>query len=103
MVTAALAAVVACINLPARAQEGSGLAALIEGSWVFAITRINDLPASFTAVASFTAGGVLLATGSNDHLNSPSPVSPLYESWRRAGDNLYISNHPVLRLHARHR
>ncbi len=72
-------------------DEKSGLSAPIEGSWIFAVTRINDLPASFTAVASFTAGGVFLATGSNDHLSSPGPVSPLYGSWKRTERNLYIS------------
>ena len=76
----------------ARAEdERSGLSAPIEGSWIFAVTRINNLPASFTAVASFTAGGVFLATGSNDHLSSPGPVSPLYGSWKRTERNLYIS------------
>ena len=89
LASAMLAAVVACIAPPATAQDGSGLAAPIEGSWVFSVTRINDLPASFTAVASFTAGGVFLATGSNDRLNSPGPVSPLYGSWRRADGNVY--------------
>lgn len=89
LASAVLAAVIACISPPATAQDGSGLAAPIEGSWVFSVTRINDLPASFTAVASFTAGGVFLATGSNDRLNSPGPVSPLYGSWQRAGENLY--------------
>jgi len=58
---------------------------------MFAVTRINDLRASFTAVASFTAGGVFLATGSNDHLSSPGPVSPLYGSWKRTEQHLYIS------------
>jgi hypothetical protein len=89
LASAIFAAVVACIAPPATAQNGSGLAAPIEGSWVFSVTRINDLPASFTAVASFTAGGVFLATGSNDRLNSPGPVSPLYGSWQRAEGNVY--------------
>jgi hypothetical protein len=71
--------------------SGPGLSSPIEGSWVFAVTRFNNLPASFTAVSSFTAGGVLLATGSGDHLNSPGPVSPLYGSWKRTERNLYIS------------
>jgi hypothetical protein len=35
---------------------------------------------TFTAVASFTAGGLFFATGSNDRVN---PVSPLYGSWQR--------------------
>lgn len=80
------------ITSTARAEdEGSGLSAPIEGSWIFAVTRINDLSASFTAVASFTAGGVFLATGSNDHLSSPGPVSPLYGSWKRMKQDQYIS------------
>jgi hypothetical protein len=60
----------------------------IEGSWIFAITRTQDPAASFTAVASFTGGGVFLATGSNDRVN---PASPLYGSWRRMGRNRFIS------------
>jgi hypothetical protein len=80
------------IGSTARAQdEGSGLSAPIEGSWIFAVTRINNPSASFTAVASFAAGGVFLATGSNDHLSSPGPVSPLYGTWKRTELNLYIS------------
>jgi phosphate/sulfate permease len=89
--SAVLAAVVASISPSATAQEGSAVSAPIEGSWVFSITRINDVPVSFTAVASFTAGGVFLATGSNDHLNSPGPVSPLYGSWQRTEGNLYLA------------
>jgi hypothetical protein len=92
LASAILALGVGGIRSTARAQdEGSGLSAPIEGSWIFAVTRINNLPASFTAVASFTAGGVFLATGSNDHLSSPGPVSPLYGTWKRTEQNLYIS------------
>ena len=58
----------------------------IEGSWIFALTNTQDPAASFTAVASFTAGGVFLATGSNDRLN---PVSPLYGSWKRIGPHRF--------------
>jgi hypothetical protein len=72
-------------------EERSGQSVPIEGSWIFAITRINNLPASFTAVGSFTAGGVFLATGSNDRLTVPGPVSPLYGSWQRTEQNRYIS------------
>jgi len=42
-----------------------------------------------------------LATGSNDHLSSPGPVSPLYGSWKPTEQNLCISTthffafHPV--------
>jgi hypothetical protein len=41
---------------------------------------------SFTAVASFAAGGVFLATGSGDRI---IPVSPIYGTWRRAGRNRF--------------
>lgn len=51
----------------------------VEGSWIFTVDLINQ-GTTFTAVASFTAGGVFLATGSNDRVN---PVSPLYGSWQR--------------------
>ncbi len=54
----------------------------IEGSWIFTIDRINQ-GFSFTALQSFTAGGVTLATGSTDR-NPPPPISPLYGSWKAA-------------------
>ncbi len=61
----------------------------IEGTWLFTITPSPDSGAvPFTAVASFTAGGVFLATGSNDRLN---PVSPLYGSWEQIGHNRFGS------------
>ena len=41
---------------------------------------------SFTAVASFAAGGVWLATGSDDRIK---PASPLHGTWRRAGRNRF--------------
>jgi hypothetical protein len=56
----------------------------IEGSWIFAITPSAETGrAPFTAVASFAAGGVFLATGSNDRLGGP--ISPLYGSWKQIG------------------
>ena|SRR5271165_1566596 len=70
-----------------RAQDG--ISAPIEGTWLTAITRINQTGADFTAVVSLTAGGVWLATGSNDRLNGG--VSPLYGSWQRIQGNRYSS------------
>ena len=55
----------------------------IEGSWICKIDRIGQVD-SFTALTSFTAGGVVVATGSMDKLN---PISPVYGSWKRTGSN----------------
>jgi hypothetical protein len=89
LASALIAAAIGGITSSAVAEEErSGVSAPIEGSWIFSVTRVNDLSASFTAVGSFTAGGVFLATGSNDRVN---PVSPLYGSWKRSERNLYIS------------
>jgi len=71
----------------ARAEDGTP--APIQGSWLTAITRINQAGADFTAVVSFAAGGVWQATGSNDRLNGG--VSPLYGSWERIRENRYSS------------
>jgi hypothetical protein len=71
----------------ATAQDGAP--APIQGSWLTAITRINEVGADFTAVVSLAAGGVWQATGSNDRLNGG--VSPLYGSWKRIGENRYSS------------
>jgi len=35
---------------------------------------------------SFTAGGVTVATGTIDR-TPPPPISPLYGTWKRIGDN----------------
>lgn len=48
----------------ARAQDGTP--APVQGSWLTAITRINQVGADFTALVSLSAGGVWQATGSND-------------------------------------
>jgi hypothetical protein len=80
-----LALAIGGISATAVAQP-TGLSAPIEGSWIFTLTSIQDPTSSFTAVASFTAGGVFLATGSNDRIN---PVSPLYGSWTRIGPNRF--------------
>jgi hypothetical protein len=71
----------------ARAQNGEP--APVQGTWLNAITRINQVGADFTAVVSLAAGGVWQATGSNDRLNGG--VSPLYGSWKRIKENLYGS------------
>jgi hypothetical protein len=84
---ATLAMAVGGMNSSASAQDGSPAA--IQGSWLTAITRINQTGANFTAVVSMTAGGVWLATGSNDRLNGG--VSPLYGSWQRIQGNRYSS------------
>jgi hypothetical protein len=55
----------------------------LEGSWIFSVRGLNG-SYSFTAVASFAAGGVFLATGSADRI---MPVSQLYGTWRRTGRN----------------
>jgi type IV secretory pathway VirB2 component (pilin) len=71
------------------ADEGSALAAPVEGTWLNTITRINQGGTTFTAVVSFAAGGVWQATGSNDHQNGG--VSTLFGSWKRVRENLYSS------------
>jgi len=53
----------------------------IEGTWICKIDRIAQ-GESFTALMSFAAGGVVVATGSLDKVN---PISPVYGSWRRTG------------------
>jgi hypothetical protein len=45
---------------------------------------------------SFTAGGVVLATGSSDRLppfapTPAAPISPLYGSWRQTDNNSYVA------------
>jgi hypothetical protein len=65
----------------ARAEEeGSGLSAPIEGTWILTIHRVNQ-GIDFSALQSFTAGGVTVATGTIDR-TPPPPISPLYGSWR---------------------
>jgi hypothetical protein len=76
-----LAVVIAGANGTAVAQP-TGLSAPIEGSWISAVTGIQNPAVSFTTLVSFAAGGVFLATGSNDRI---MPVSPLFGSWKRIG------------------
>jgi hypothetical protein len=79
------------ISSKAKAQsEGSGLAAPIEGTWIVQVHRVTQ-GITFTALQSFTAGGVTLATGTLDR-TPPPPISPLYGTWQRAGHNTYATS-----------
>jgi hypothetical protein len=72
----------------ARTDENQArLAAPIEGTWILTIDRVNQ-GFSFSALQSFTAGGVTLATGTVDR-TPPPPISPLYGTWRRTGHDDY--------------
>jgi hypothetical protein len=78
----------------AVAQSGpgdsqGGQAAAIEGTWILNIHRVVT-GITFTALQSFTAGGVTLATGTIDR-TPPPPISPLYGSWMRMDDNSYVA------------
>ena len=74
----------------ARVNENQArLAAPIEGTWILTIDRVSE-GFSFSALQSFTAGGVTLATGTVDR-TPPPPISPLYGSWRRTGHNSYVA------------
>ncbi len=68
-------------------EDDAGLWSPIQGSWIFSIDRYNQ-GTTFTAVASFAAGGVFLATGSGDRID---PISPLYGTWKHTGRNRYDS------------
>jgi|SRR5215471_15331840 len=90
LASAILAASVAGLSTAAKAQdERSGLAAPIEGTWILNIHRVTQ-GFTFSALQSFTAGGVTVATGTVDR-NPPPPISPLYGSWRRIEDNSYAA------------
>lgn len=85
-----LALAVPIFNSKAIAQTDSqqntgGIAAPIEGSWIFSI---DADPVPFTALASFSAGGVFFGTGSLDRV---SPVSTLTGTWKRTGPNRFDS------------
>ena len=98
VIAPALFALVAGVSPMARAQdeqsglsaptEGSpladnhrGLASPIEGSWVFAIDVIGQ--GTFNSLISFTAGGVVVTTG------SIPPASPFYGSWKQRESNRF--------------
>jgi hypothetical protein len=74
--------VVLTLGASAAAQEP------IQGSWIFTVTPAPGGPPPFSALASFAAGGVFLATGEADRLN---PASELHGSWERITGNRYGS------------
>jgi hypothetical protein len=91
----ACAATLLAVGPLAVAQSGpgdsqGGQAASIEGTWILSIHRVPQ-GITFSALQSFTAGGVTVATGTIDR-TPPPPISPLYGSWRRAGDNTYVAS-----------
>jgi hypothetical protein len=70
-------------------------AAAIEGTWIVTVQPAGA-PTGFTALMSFAAGGVTLATGANDRLppfapTPAAPISPLYGSWRQMDNNTYVA------------
>src|SRR5438270_3453590 len=68
-------------------ENHAGLASPIEGSWTFSV-HVTQPDITFTAFASFGAGGVFLATGANDRL---VPISPLIGTWKRIRPNRFSS------------
>jgi hypothetical protein len=85
-----LALAVPILNSTALAQTDlqqnmGAIAVPIDGSWIL---NIDAGPVSFTAMASFSAGGVFSGTGSLDRVN---PISTLMGSWKRTGSNLFDS------------
>jgi hypothetical protein len=90
LVLAAAALAVGSVSQPARAQGESRLRAPIEGTWILQVHRVRQ-NFTFTALQSFTAGGVTLATGTTDRI-PPPPISPLYGTWKRIGENSYATS-----------
>jgi hypothetical protein len=66
-----------------------GQAAAIEGTWIVTVDRVSQ-NIKFSALQSFTAGGVVLATGTLDRTPPPA-ISPLYGSWTRTDNNTYVA------------
>ena len=86
ILTAATPTVLVCVLLvlgaSATTQEP------IQGSWIFTVTPAPGGPPPFSALASFAAGGVFLATGEDDRVNR---ASELHGSWERITRNRYGS------------
>jgi hypothetical protein len=57
----------------------------IQGSWIFTIDRFTQ-GVTFSALMSFTDGGVVIATGSIG-----PPISPILGNWRCSGPNRFIA------------
>jgi hypothetical protein len=70
------------INDSTLDQNGPGLAAPIEGSWIFSIDNLSQ-GTTFHSLVSITAGGVVVTSAS-----LPTP-SPFYGSWRQTGRNTF--------------
>ena len=91
----AVAGAVLCVLPNAAMAQSSpgdsqgGQAAAIEGTWIVTIHR-TVTGITFSALQSFTAGGVVLATGTIDR-TPPPPISPLYGSWSRTDNNTYAA------------
>jgi len=90
MVLVAAAFAIGSVSQIAKAQNESGLAAPIEGTWITQVHRVTQ-NITFTAFQSFTAGGVTLATGTIDRTPPPA-ISPLYGTWKRTGGNTYATS-----------
>jgi hypothetical protein len=79
----------------AMAQSGSGNSqgddqgAAIKGTWIVTVDRVLE-NIKFSSLTSFTAGGVILGTGTIDR-TPPPPISPLYGSWSWVGGNTYVA------------
>lgn len=70
---------------PGQTETAENHASSIEGTWLFTLDRVNQ-GFSFTAVQSFTAGGVTIAIGSM----LPPPALVL-GPWRSLGRNQYAA------------
>jgi hypothetical protein len=90
LVLAAAALAFGYLSQPASAQVESGRRPRIEGTWIMQVHRVKQ-NFTFTALQSFTAGGVTLATGTADR-TPPPPISPLYGTWKRVGENSYATS-----------
>jgi hypothetical protein len=86
ILTAAMPILIVCVVLALGASAGAQEP--IQGSWIFTLTPAPGGPPPFSAVASFAAGGVFLATGSDDRVN---PASELHGTWERITQNRYGS------------
>ena len=67
----------------AQDDERRGLSAPIEGTWIITVDRVSE-GVTFSALQSFTAGGVVVATGT-------LPPPTLLGSWRRVDQNTYVA------------
>jgi hypothetical protein len=92
MLTATGSMLVVCVVL---ALGGSAVAQEpIQGSWIFTLSSSVGGGPPFSAVASFAAGGVFLATGQNDRAMGGAldhPVSELHGRWKRIRGDRYGS------------